>query len=521
MRWVLALALTALIVSLLEAFFINQPGTMDACYYYSGGLTLFQGRGMNENFYWNYLESSVSLPHPGFQYWMPLTSIVAASGMILLRDGFRQAQIPFLLLSIAFPLWVFWMGSTLTSSFRKGMVAGFLSVFPGFYAVYWLNTESFLLFAWIGSLTFYAVSVAVKKPRWYLLIATGALCGLAHLTRADGLLLLPLACLAILIGCPGTWPQRAKYALYTLPGYILTSGFWYLRNLSDLGSLFPFANGNALWLTTYNDLFHLPVSDLTPGRFFSGGLLPLINARWNAVIWNTETAIFVLGMVFLFPFLCRGVYLLRKQTVLAIGTGYFFLLFFVMSLVYPFQGSRGGFFHSSAALLPLAAISAAAGLDDTIGKLSRWRNWQEDSAQAFFGVGFVALALCATGVIFYQRVIGNDPRQTAWSALNADYSSGVRQLGAIPPGARFLVNNPPCFYVQTGMQAVPIPDGDPEVLLEAADRFGAQYVILDSNVPDGLMLLYHQAVSIPRLRKVWEDRQNGDTYLWFQILPPR
>ncbi|HEY5119838.1 MAG TPA: hypothetical protein VII90_10325, partial [Anaerolineales bacterium] len=252
----LAIFITALIVSLLEAFFIDQPGTMDACYYYSGGLNIFRGRGMNEYFYWNYLEGSASLPHPGFLYWMPLPSIVAASGMLFLQNGFRQAQIPFLLLSVAFPFWGFWLAFKLTASLRMGIVAAFLSIFSGFYAVYWLNTESFLLFAWVGSLAFYSLSVLLEKPRWYLSILTGLLCGLAHLTRADGILLLPFAGLAILIVCPGKLFQRIKYLLLTIAGYFLTSGFWYLRNLRDLGSLFPPATGNALWLTTYNDLFH-------------------------------------------------------------------------------------------------------------------------------------------------------------------------------------------------------------------------------------------------------------------------
>jgi 4-amino-4-deoxy-L-arabinose transferase-like glycosyltransferase len=519
-RWLLALLLAALIVSLLEAFYISQPGTMDACYYYSGGLNIFQGRGMNEYFYWNYLEGSGALPHPGFLYWMPLTSFVAASGMFLLQDGFRQAQIPFLLLSLAFPLWVYWLGFKLTASFRMSIVAGFLSIFSGFYAIYWLNTESFLLFAWIGSLTFYCLSVLLEEPRWYLSIVTGILCGLAHLTRADGILLVPLACLAILVACPVPWLRRAKYILGAIAGYILTSGFWYLRNLRTLGNLLPTATGNALWLTAYNDLFHIPASDLTPERFFSGGLLPLIAVRGTAILWNTESAIFVLGMIFLFPIICWGAYLLRKRPVMAIGIGYFFLLFFVMSIVYPFQGSRGGFFHSTAALLPLAAVAASLGLDKIIARLGKVRNWRIESAQTFFGIGFVLLALVSTGVIFYQRVIGSDPNGSYWSTLNADYSAGVRRLGDVPPGSLFMVNNPPCFYTQTGMQAIPIPDGDPDTLLSAADRYGARYVILDSNVPDGLLPLYQQAVSVPRLQKVWEDRRNGVAYIWFLINPP-
>ncbi len=333
---------------------------------------------------------------------MPLTSIVAASGMILFREGFRHAQIPFLLLSLAFPFWVCWLGVKLTSSFRIGIVAGFLSIFSGFYAVYWLNTESFLLFAWIGSLTFFSLTIFLQKPRWFLCLLTGMLCGLAHLTRADGILLLPLAGLSILLACPGTILQRIKYAVYLTAGYFLISGFWFLRNLRDFGGLFPPGTGSALWLTAYNDLFHLPATDLTAQRFFSAGLLPLIHDRWTAILWNTETAVFVLGMVFLFPFICRGVYLLRKQPAMRIGIGYFFLLFFAMGIVYPFQGSRGGFFHSSAALLPLAAVAAALGLDDLIARLSRLRHWQTEFGAQLFCDRFHRAGRAHHRVYFYS-----------------------------------------------------------------------------------------------------------------------
>jgi hypothetical protein len=475
---------------------------------------------MSEYFSWNYLEGSAALPHPGFLYWMPLPSIVAAAGMILLREGFRQAQIPFLLLSLAFPFWVSYLGVKFTASFRLGIVAGFFSLFSGFYAVFWLNTETFLLFAWIGSLALFSLSIFLKQPRWSMAVITGLLCGLAHLTRADGILLLPLAGLAILIACPGPFFRRIIYILCLAAGYVLASGFWFLRNLRDFGSLFPPGTGNALWLTTYNDLFHLPPSDLTPQRFFSGGLLPLIHARFTAILWNTETAVFVLGMVFLFPFICRGVYLLRKQPLMKIGIGYFFLLFIAMGIVYPFQGSRGGFFHSSAALLPLAAVSASFGLDDLVGRLSRLRHWRMDSAQPFFASGFVALALLSTGFIFYSRVIGTDPSRPAWSALNADYLSGVQRLGNAAAGKRFLVNDPPCFYEQTGLEAVPVPDGDSTALLAAADQFDVQFVILDSDVPSELLPIYNGTATLSRLRLIWEDREGGTVYRWFSVEPP-
>jgi 4-amino-4-deoxy-L-arabinose transferase-like glycosyltransferase len=518
--WFLVLGLAAACTSLLEAKFIDQPGTEDACYYYSGGLNFVQGRGMNESFYWNYLESSSALPHPGFLYWMPLPSIVAAAGMFLFREGFQQSQIPFLFLSIAFPFWVFWLGFRLTSSFKNGAVAGFLSIFSGFYAVYWLNTESFLLYAWIGSLSLFLLSVLLDHPRWYLPVLAGILCGLAHLTRADGILFLFLAVYAVFTVRSLRWMERGKYFLLLLGGYGIITGFWYVRNLLEWGSPLPSATGGALWLTTYNDLFHFPASDLTPARFFSEGLIPLSQARWSALIWNAETAIFVLGLVFLFPVIGWGAYLLRRKTAFQLSLGYFGLLFFVMTVMYPFQGSRGGFFHSSAALLPFAAVAASWGLDDLIARLSRLRSWRIESSQSFFGTGFVLLALFSTCVLYYQRVIGSDPNRTYWSSLNSDYSAGVERLGGAARGSRFMVNNPPCFYALTGWEAVPVPDGDPATLLAAADYFHVGFIILDSNVPNGLLPLYNGTVSLARLSMIWEDQEGKNTYRWFAVEPP-
>jgi hypothetical protein len=189
--------------------------------------------------------------------------------------------------------------------------------------------------------------------------------------------------------------------------------------------------------------------------------------------------------------------------------------------VYPLQGSRGGFMHSSTALLSFAAIAATAGLDDAITRLSRWRNWNSASAQAVLGAGIAFLALCASGAIFYIRVIGSSPASTVWSRLNEEYSSGIHRLGeSLPPSTRFMVNNPPCFFLRTGYQAVPVPVGTPDMLLDAIDVYDIQYVILDNNVPRGLLPLYRGEVTLPRLKEVFSEEYDGMEYLWLEVLPP-
>ncbi len=515
------LFLTSLSASLGEAYFVRQPGSLDACYYYSGGATIVRGLGTDEFFLWNYLDESASIPHPGNMYWMPLTSLVAAAGMFLAGEGFGQAQIILFILATGFPILVYLAGMNLTGSFRVSILAGFFSIASGFYTVYWLNTESFLIFAWLGGLILCLSPRLSGEYRWPNALAIGGLCGLAHLTRADGILFLALAGFLVLVERSLDVFARLRRLLEIGVGYFLVSGIWYARNLAVWGSLFPPGAGKAAWLVEYNDQFKFPSSFITMERFFSSGLTTILNARWAALQDNLLTTLFVVGLVFLFPLIVWGIVRLRRKPEIRTALLYFLLIFFLMTIVYPFQGSRGGFLHSASALLCAVSISASAGLDDAVSRLIRWRQWQPESARTVLGTGMAALALLASGAVFFARVVGSDPGNPAWSRLNIEYERGVAQLGpGLPETTRFMVNNPPCFHVQTGFQAVPVTAGSPDMLVEAADHYDVPYIILDSNVPDGLRALYLGEISHPRLKSIFSEEYDGVLYIWYEVLPP-
>jgi hypothetical protein len=515
------LFLAALLVSLAQAFFIEQPGVMDACYYYGGGVNLARGLGWNEFFLWNYLDSAATIPHPANMYWMPLPSLLAAAGMLLAGEGFRQAQIPLIVLATGFPFLVFLAGKQLTGSFRTAILAGFLSIASGFYTVYWVNTESFLTFAWMGGMVIFLSPRLSAGYRWTDGLWIGILCGLAHMTRADGILFPALAGFLILIERSLTASGRARRVLALGAGYLLSSGVWYARNLAVWGTPFPPGAEKAAWLVEYNDLFAYPSSIISMDRFFAGGFTAILDARWSALQSNLATTFFVLGLVFLFPVIGWGIWLLRRKPAIRTALLYFAMVFFLMTIVYPLQGSRGGFLHSAAALLCTAAIAASAGLEDLIARLGRWRRWETGSAHAVLGGGVVVLALAASTAIFFARVIGSSPGSIYWSTLNGEYRRGIEQLGiGLPESTRFMVNNTTCFHVQTGFQTIPVTAGDPTMLLEAADRYDVRYVILDSHIPEGLQSLYLGQSDNPRLKRVFSDEYDGMVYIWFEILPP-
>ena len=71
------LYLLALVVRIVTALPEAQPGYMDAAYYYDIADSVARGRGLSENFLWNYLSNPTSLPQPSNAYWMPITSLVA------------------------------------------------------------------------------------------------------------------------------------------------------------------------------------------------------------------------------------------------------------------------------------------------------------------------------------------------------------------------------------------------------------------------------------------------------------
>ena len=150
-RWRL-LILVGLLAAFAAAWWVRTPGYMDAEYYFATAKQLAIGQGFNEPFLWNYLNDPAGLPHASHQYWMPLVSLLAAAPMALFGQAFRAAQVPFLLLTATLP----WLTSRLALSMgatsRQAWLAGLLAACSGFFLPFMLTTDSFSLYALLGTL---------------------------------------------------------------------------------------------------------------------------------------------------------------------------------------------------------------------------------------------------------------------------------------------------------------------------------------------------------------------------------
>jgi len=150
-------------------------------------------------------------------------------------------------------------------------------------------------------------------------------------------------------------------------------------------------------------------------------------------------------------------------------------LLFVMTVIFPFAGARGGFFHAGAALQPLWWTLSPISLEAVIAAARR-RNLFTQDAYRVFQAALVGLAVLMTGVILYLRVL------PGWGEGEQNYPKVevFLQQNGIQPGAIVMVRNPPGYYLMTGRAAIVVPYGDATSIVAAASRYNAKYLVLEA-----------------------------------------
>ncbi|MFQ3567241.1 MAG: glycosyltransferase family 39 protein [Aggregatilineales bacterium] len=488
----MALIVAALLVRILAP----APAYTDAYYHFNAAVRLASSLGLTDTYLWMYIGAPEALPEtgvfPSHLYWMPLTSLLAALGMLIggQPGSYAAAQTPFIFLLAGTAVVGYSLGWRLGGTRRHAWSAGLITLFGGFFARFWGTIDTFAPYAFFGSLGLFAMGLALEAGSARRLIywaLAGAFGAFGHLTRADGLLLPIAGAFALL------WPWRAsplRRRLIEL-GVVLAAYFivmlpWFVRSVQVSGAPLPVGGMQTIWLTEYDDLFRYP-PDNSFETFAELGIGEMLATRWEAfagpsglLSGNLGTFIAVEGMIVMTPFMLLGLWNRRRSEFLRPFWLYALGLHLAMTLVFPFPGYRGGLLHSAAALVPWWTALGICGIDDAVSwAVRRRRHWNLIVARRVFTGGLVVI------VIFLSVSLGM--RGAVVPTMPELY---VRLLETVPGNARLLINDPAALYHYTGMGGAALPNSEPEVIREIAARYAIDYVVLEAGgIPHRLLPL--------------------------------
>ena len=249
----------------------------------------------------------------------------------------------------------------------------------------------------------------------------------------------------------------------------------------------PMAPGGSriLWLTNYDDTFAFPADQVNMSAWLEAGWGAALKVRIWAFGMNLMNAFGAQGGILLFPFILIGFWQGRQDIRVRLAlTGWLFL-FAVMTVLFPFAGARGGFFHAGTAFQPLWWAVAPLGLERIVAGIRR-RNLLDERAYAIFRGALVVICVGLTCLIIWIRIL-----QPGWQPEEELYIGVERFL--IEQGARpeeiAIVRNPPGYYIVSDRSTIVMPPGGPETILALAERYGASYFVLE---PGGVLEEYRE-----------------------------
>lgn len=521
----LIIAVIGLLVQAIWLIRLEQPSYMDAYYYAGNGIRLAEGEGFTELVIWQYLDDPSGLPGPSHSYWMPVSSLLSAAGFMI-RDDFLGQQLFFWLFGGLLPLLAFAISLLLSGERWQAWVSALFTATGSFYGAFFSQPSTFTPFAWFGGLCLLMLGLiggsyanarissiefsSTRSRRTVYWLLAGVFAGLAHLTRADGALLLIIG-LAVWLYELRNWRRslakpdndgQSRWGIYRQPaldlilliaGYLLVMGGWLVRNWIVLGRPLSAVGFQSIFLTTYDDLFAYGRT-LDLESYLSWGFLNILRSKVESLWVGIQTMVAVTGIIFLVPFILIALinFYRRpwKRALLRPVVWYAIALVLTMSLIFTFPGMRGAIFHSSSALWPWSTALAAAGIGVAVDwTASRLPHWRPDQAKRRFSVLFLLLAFAFGLYVSESR-----------ASPSVDPEVYRRVAEVLPSNAVVMAGNAPAVYYHTELASLSVPNEPLDVVLEAAKRYGVTHMLLDGDAPIPLREVYQGQSVDPRIQ---------------------
>jgi 4-amino-4-deoxy-L-arabinose transferase-like glycosyltransferase len=486
----LAVYVFAFLVYAAVAWPHTHPPYIDSFYYVDIARNLAHGQGFSENFVWNYLGGTPSLPHPSSAYWLPGMSVLLAP-VLALGGGYHGAALVTAATAALCPVLALRIGRDVFATWRHALTMAALTLFNGVWFHDWTTPDAFVLYAVLATATLLLAARGLqgKGPLTGRVnyAAAGFLAGLAALTRQEGVFLL----LALLLGAlitPGArrllWPGGIVGAVVLFGG---AEAPWTLHNLVAFGHLAPAGGMRALWMRSYDSFYALHTELLTARAYAGWGIAHILAARVNAAL--LELAVWMtLWFVVLVPPLLAGLWRLGRRVEYRPFLLYWAMLALALPLLFTATLEHGTLGHASGALVPFGSGLVVGGIDVLV------RGKHRLSAMLR-----VAAVLCAV-------VVSLDMTWRTFPAHGDEYTHDARVAVWLhqhnPRGRPVLVLDPPLFAYLDGGAYVAAPSDGVASDLAVARRYGARYWVLDPLHAAAQDPLYRGQVHSPALRRV-------------------
>lgn len=476
----LAVCGLALLVRLLLLLtLVEFPGIADPNHYYNLAVRLTEGHGFSIDYLWHYGDPPARLVHP-IDHWMPLTGSMAAGGMQVFGRGVRSALALFVLAGSMLPIIAFWMAQRLKLTRAGALFSAAVVAFLPELMVYSLRTDTVVPFSLLVGLTILLFQRGLGSRSNWAFAAAGFCAGLAYLCRHDAVLLMPaLAGTAFF-----AWRQRGGDSRRPLTGLSLALGTgllvafpWLLRNLTVLGRLGPAEIPQMFFFTDHLDHYAYGQA-FTPGSMLAKQTVgQLLGKRVFELLAAAKVMIEALGS-FLVVSLAGGALLvlrdrdqMRATKLLPVAVLLLAALI-AYPLLLPYKSQAGSFKKLFVASLPLLVPLAAFALERAI----------LDRRIRQGAMVLVATLLLVVGADRVRTEAGDN--QAYLDLIEPRARTAAAQPDTNGDGRIVLMVEDPFIFRYFGLQSVMYPSGSREAILEVAERYAVDYLLMPSHRPE-------------------------------------
>jgi len=452
---------------------------------------------------------------------MPLAAVLAAAPMAIFGESVRVALLPFILIGSLLPMLSYWGARQLDLSENAALFsAAALAALPEF-ALYSVRTDTVIPCALFECLSILLLIRGLRRGGWGLFVASGIMAGLAYLTRNDGILLIPMLIVTLIVYAiarrrwqsevPSFADFQARFAILMPIAALIVVTPWLIRNLNAYGMLGSPETSSMFFFTSHSDHYafgrHFTLQTMlaaqTPVQLISERLFELAAAvKVMIESFDVFLPIAVIGGLLLLLANWRNE--ADRRRLLTIAPVLILLLGLLVAypILIPYKAQAGSFKKGFMSILPLLLPLGALALDRAITD-SRIR------------LGAMALVVALAGANALDAV--RLDAQAADSYL-ASIETVAAQAKALPDtngdGKIILMTQDPYILRFVGIQSIMFPSEDRDLVIQIAQRYGVDYLLMPADRP-ALDPLLTGAVVDPRF--VLAASVPGTTYTFYAI----